>query len=262
MPHASSSLPGTHASPLQHPLGHDCGPHRHVAPSQYWSGAHCGLAPQRHSPATHTLASAGSQKVHTVPPEPHASVVPPAWHTFASQQPVGHDVPSHTQALEVLQRCPAAHAAPAPHPHWPDARHVLLVVVEQFWHALPLTPQLPVVLGLTHAPPMQHPAGHDVASHTQVPPAQRWPTAQGSDVPHLHWPLVQRLARVASHVVQALPLVPHCESDGVVQVDPLQHPLMQLAALQPWQACPTQLCPLHEAHVAPPAPHTVLLVPG
>jgi hypothetical protein len=57
----------------------------------------------------------------------------------------------------------------------------------------------------THVVPSQHPLGHDVASQTHRPPAQRWPATHAAPPPQLHCPAVQPSVSVASH-----PLHWHC----------------------------------------------------
>jgi hypothetical protein len=90
--------------------------------------------------------------------------------------------------------------------------------------AFPALPHCVVLGAVTQLEPLQHPVGHDVGSHTHVPPEHRWPAAHAGPVPHRHCPPVQALA-VAPHAMQAAPPPPHCDVDGLVtHVEPLQHP--------------------------------------
>jgi hypothetical protein len=82
------------------------------------------------------------------------------------QQPVGHEVLSQTQ-LPFTHSCPAAHAGLVPHTHCPaleqpspDDPHVV--------QAPPSVPQL-TDDAVSHAVPLQHPFGHEAASHTHAP---------------------------------------------------------------------------------------------
>jgi hypothetical protein len=80
--------------------------------------------------------------------------------------------------------------------------------------------------------PWQHPAGHDDASHVQVPPTQCWPLPQ---LPLLHSPPHPSLA---------------------------PHTLPEQFGVQP-QVPALQLVPFaHAVHTAPPCPHAPLPVPG
>lgn len=110
---------------------------------------------------------------------------------------------------------------------------------------------------------MQHPAPHDVASHTQLPPTQCCPVAHGPPVPHEHAPAVHRSERT-SQAMHTLPPVPHAATvGGDEHVAPEQQPLAQLVALQLVQAPPAHvLPPVHVAQAAPPEPHDASLVPA
>jgi hypothetical protein len=97
------------------------------------------LVPLQRCPVAHDA--------QTPPPVPHAEDSSVVTHVVPLQQPLGHDVGSHTHALP-LQRCPVAHAmqTPPPVPHAADVSAVTQLV-----------------------PPLQQPFGHDVASHAHPP---------------------------------------------------------------------------------------------
>ncbi len=62
------------------------------------------------------------------PALPQAVAVSPGWHApSAAQQPLGHEVGSHTHFPEE-HRWPFAHAGAPPHSHAPDASHPSLLV--------------------------------------------------------------------------------------------------------------------------------------
>jgi hypothetical protein len=118
-----------------------------------------------------------------VPHEPHAAPAIPqrlvvwpakATHVVPLQQPLRHDVASHTHALP-LQRCPVTHpvqgAAPVPHAENVSAVTQLLVLVlqhpaaqtfESQTHAPPLHSCVPGVHALHAVPPTPHVALADV----------------------------------------------------------------------------------------------------
>ncbi len=113
------------------------------------------------------------------------------------QQPPGHDVASHTHWPLPLHSWPVAHAAqvapPVPH----DALD-----------SEPYGSQVPVL------PPLQQPLGHDVASHTQTPPRQRFPEGQAGPLPHVQVPLAHVSVVVGSHAAHVPPLAPHDDVDS------------------------------------------------
>ena len=80
--------------------------------------------------------------------------------------------------------------------------------------------------GVVHVAPAQQPEGHDVASHTQVPPTHRWPAPHAGLEPHWQTPPTHESAPVP-HATHAPPPPPHAEGVGVVQIVPEQQPLAQ-----------------------------------
>jgi hypothetical protein len=222
-----------HVCPLQHPVLHV-------------------IEQPAHVPFTHDCAP---QLVHAVPPWPHCALVL-VTHVLPLQQPAHPELVSHVH-VPFTQRRPAPQAAPlVPQEQTP------LKQVSVFWrshvpHApLPATPHAPVVwvATLTQTFPLQQPPGHDEALHTQTPDElHTWPAAHGALPPQRHRPPVHALA-LLPQPTHALPPLPHCESDGVVQVRPAQQPLGQLAESHA-HALPVQ-CWL--AGHAGPVPHPQL----
>jgi hypothetical protein len=118
--------------------------------------------------------------LHAAPAVPHVDADSDAQGTHVPvgpplQQPLGHELASHTQ--------PCAdwlHSRP-----WPHALQVAPAVPHDVPFCDAYGSQVPV------APPLQHPPGHDVASHTQ--------------------PCDDLLHSVpAAQAVQVEPLAPHC----------------------------------------------------
>lgn len=150
---------------------------------------------------------------------------------------------------------------PPPQLHSPALEHASASVVSQLEHAEPSVPQL-VRLAGRHVVPSQHPLGHDVASHTQAPPEQRWPTAHIALAPHAQTPPAEQpSARVASQATHAAPPVPHRIAVGALHVLPEQHPLAQLA-VQPAHAPAVHAPPPQLSQLPPPLPHATGSVPG
>ena len=94
-------------------------------------------------------------------------------------------------------------------------------------------------------PPLQHPPGHEVASHT-------------------HCPLLWSHSWPEPHAAQLAPPVPHepCDSEAygshVPVAPPLQHPFGQVVASHLHAPIVLSQTPFeHEAHAAPPVPHWV-----
>ncbi len=111
---------------------------------------------------------------------------------------------------------PAAHAAPFPHwhepdahvsvvplqggllPHWqvPLAEHPFAAVVLHVVQVPPPVPQVGKDGAASHVVPLQHPL-QDVALQTQPPPEHCWPEAQGPPVvPQTHVPVPEQRSLV------------------------------------------------------------------
>ena len=256
MPHAPLSVPARQSvRPLQHPPQPENSSQRHWPLKQRKPGPQGRLLPHRQMPLTHWSAVLKSHDSHA---SPHVSkLVNFDWHTVPEQHPPSHDAVVHTHWPEPLHCVPGPHDGPVPQPQPPSVRHVLLVAPHAV-HVPPAGPHAPTVGGETHAPAWQQPVGHDVASHTHVPPLQRWPTAHGGLLPQRQAPLVHRLER-ASQAVHAAPLVPHwAVLVAVTQVVPLQQPVVHVVE-QPAHEPLTQVSPPHEVQAEPPWPHWVLV---
>ena len=101
--------------------------------------------------------------------------------------------------------------------------------------ATPAIPQVPFA-DVWHLPvASQHPFGHDVASHTQLVPLQRWPVTHGAHV---------------------RPDLPHAEAVSVVmQVVPLQQPVGHEVASHTHVPAGLHSCPVpHVLQAAPAIP--------
>lgn len=133
-------------------------------------------------------------------------------------------------------------------------------VARQSAHPLPDEPQVLAERVLQRLP-LQQPLGHEVASHVQTPPTQRWPSTHGAPLPHVQLPLEHPSDR-RSHATHAPPSVPHALAPGLTQLDPEQHPEAQVVALQSEQAPATQTPEAHVVHALPPLPHAAVVPPG
>ena len=169
----------THVVPLQQPKGQELA-----------SQTHC---PTVLSPAVLSHSWPDTQGPHAAPPVPHEVLDSDAYRTHVPvgpplQQPVGHDVESHTHCPTPLHSCPDGHAAhaapPAPHDVSDSAlgsSHVSLVV-QHPGHDVPAHEQAPAEHeaplrhGLHAAPPVPHsPADWDGPTSTQAPMALQQP---------------------------------------------------------------------------------------
>ena len=109
--------------------------------------------------------------------------------------------------------------------------------------------------------PSQQPLGHEVASHTQLPPRHRCPAAHAGPVPHAQAPPTQASANTGSQAMQAAPAVPHATEEGSLHIEPEQQPVGHPAA-QVSQTPPTQSPPPQLSQLPPPAPHALGVSPG
>jgi hypothetical protein len=106
-----------------------------------------------------------------------------------------------------------------------------------------------------HAAPKQQPLVHVVELQTHWPLTHFCPVEQALPVPHAQWPFVHESARFGSHVEHAPPFVPHVIVDGWLHVLPVQHPVVHVCE-QPRHVLFTHVLVPHDAHAAPPDPHT------
>jgi hypothetical protein len=210
-------------------------------------------------------------------------------HTPLAQHPLGHDVASQTHSPSE-HRSPSPHALLIPQRQTPIDEQLSASWVPHCTHVDPAEPQLESERAM-HVVPLQHPLGHDVASHTHRPPAHRCPDVQAAAPPHVHVPCVHPSVVFESHVphehaplthawpvahagpppqvqapaVQPSPLTPqdwqvppaapHAVAERALHVVPEQQPSGQV---QPVQAPPTQLWPSgHAAQAWPALPQAV-----
>jgi hypothetical protein len=97
----------------QQPPGHEAALHTQVPPTHCCPATHAGVRPQRHAPPAQVSAFEGSHVAQVLPPAPQLSA-DGVRQTLFLQQPVGHEVASHTHAPPT-HRWPRLHALPAPH---------------------------------------------------------------------------------------------------------------------------------------------------
>ncbi len=136
-------------------------------------------------------------------------------------------------------------------------------MVLQSVHEPPPVPQA-IDEGVVQTLFWQQPVGHEVASHTHLPPVHSCPVAHAVAPPQVQLPLAEQPSAVEPQLVHEAPAVPQAVEDvGSLQVLPEQHPVGQLVELQPLHAPLLQVWPVgHIAHMAPAAPHALGSVPG
>jgi hypothetical protein len=241
----------------QQPVGHEVASQTHAPPTQRLPAAHGALVPHRQAPPTQASALVASQAAHAAPAAPHADAVR-GTQVSPLQQPSGHEVALHTHAPPT-QACPTAHASLEPHAHAPP-RHASLRVASQARQVFPEEPHDVTEL-VRQVAPSQQPLGHEVASHTQEPPRQRWPAPHAALAPQVHAPAVQVSATLGSHTVHDEPLVPHAVSEATVQTPPRQQPVGHVVAeqLAPASASPASAAPSTAASSAPSASASVAI---
>ncbi len=208
----------------------------------------------------HESAEPVVHAAHACPTAAHA-VSDGVVHVVPSQQPFGHEVASHVHT-PATQCSPAPQGPPVPQWQTPAEEQLSEATASQLTHVEPAAPHIASEREL-HVDPAQQPLGHDVASHTQRPPAQRCPSAHAGWPPHVHVPADEHASEVeAWHATHAAPLMPHAVSPVADwQVLPTQHPAhcpAQLEQAPAWQVSPVG----HALHAAPPTPHAVGSVPA
>jgi hypothetical protein len=126
------------------------------------------VAPHTQLPLAHWLATVASQLTQLPGVVPQALVPMLVWHVpAASQQPLGHEVASHTQA-PLTQRLPLPQVTPpGPHEQLPLPRQVSVAPV-QAAQAAPLVPHA-AALGAVQLLPMQQPLAHVIVHPEQLP---------------------------------------------------------------------------------------------
>jgi hypothetical protein len=233
--------------PEQQPDGHDVASHTQLPLTHRWPAAQTDPpVPQLQAPATHRSALA-PQAEQAPPPPPHWLLDVAVTHVEPLQHPVGHDDESQTHAPDT-QRCPDAHAGPAPQRQLPPLHES--AVAEQLTQAAPDAPHRAVEGGETQVVPLQQPEGQLVPSQMQTPLEQRWPTPHALPLPHRHCPLLQ-VSAVTPHETQVVPLTPQAAAwFPATHEVPLQHPAHDGPSQT--HVPPLQRCP---APHASPAPH-------
>ena len=97
-------------------------------------------------------------------------MIPPPWHVFPMQQPLGQEVPSQTQVPP--RHCwPAPQAAPVPQAHVPFVEQESAVTGSQLLHVPPRGPHSVSDTGV-QVEPVQHPLGHELPPHGHTPAEQ------------------------------------------------------------------------------------------
>src|SRR4051812_11266220 len=99
--------------PAQQPFAQEVPSQTQAPPTQRWPRLHAGPDPQTQLPPASQPSAVTPQAAQAEPaaphdPRPRGMQAPPA------QQPLGQELASQAQ-LPDTQRCPTAHAAPAPH---------------------------------------------------------------------------------------------------------------------------------------------------
>jgi len=192
-----------HVEPVQQPEVHVCEQPMHTCPTQV-------LVPQ---------------SAQALPAPPHWVLLVPIWQTsLLSQQPFGQLVALQTHE-PFTQARPEPHWRCVPHMQWPVALQESDCVRLHVVHAPPPTPHVAwdCVLQVV---PLQHPPGHEVASHWHDPFLHSWPAPQAVFPPQLHVPPVHPSASCVLHVVHAPPPPPHPGKAGMLHaLLASQHPV-------------------------------------
>jgi hypothetical protein len=153
-----------------------------VAPEQQPLGQLVALQPL-HTPPTQ-LCPPG-QASQAPPPLPQEAALLPGRQAPPEQQPVAHDVPSHTQVL-ATHRCPGVQASTPPQRQVPPEEQLS----ERSSQTAQVEPAAPQVASerVSHRLPRQQPLGQDVASQVHRPPLQRCPPLHAEPDPHAQVP--------------------------------------------------------------------------
>jgi hypothetical protein len=210
----------------QQPFGHEPGVQTQLPPTHAWPAWQNPLRPQRHCPPEQ-VSPRGPQGTHALPCWPHA-VGDGTVQVLPLQQPLGQELALQTH-MPPTQAWPAPQGPAEPHLQAPPVQ--LSPATPQSTHAPPTGPQAAVEI-VVQLRPLQQPLGHDVASHTQMPPLHRWPVAHCGPLPQAHMPFVHWLATTLLQLPHTTPPMPHEPSDGVVQLLPVQQPFGHELGLQ------------------------------
>jgi hypothetical protein len=166
---------------------------------------------------------------HVPPPAPQAVMLFPGWQVLPWQQPVEHEAAVQMHEPPE-QTCPAAHAAAPPQVHAPVDEQPSAVAPHAM-HAAPFVPHVPAD-GVVQVGPEQHPVGHEAAVHVQMPFEHTWPAPHAAAPPHEQAPVPEQPSALVPQSTHAAPAVPQAVVEGVVHVEPTQHPVGQFDALQ------------------------------
>jgi hypothetical protein len=171
-PQAKLLFPGRQTSPWQHPVGHEVASHTQAPPTQCCPPPQAGFCPHWQTPFTQESAPKpqATQAAPLIPQADADGVV----HVEPEQQPLGHEVESHTQ-VPATQSCPAPHAGFNPHRQTPPTH--ASASGPQVTQVTPPTPQANIEES-RHSEPAQQPLGQVVGSQIQLPFTHRWPAAQ------------------------------------------------------------------------------------
>jgi hypothetical protein len=154
-PHVAGACP-SHTLPLQQPPGHDVELQTQLPLTHCCPGEHAAPVPQEHAPPWQPLASVIEHGSQVAPSVPHADTVRVVLHSFAWQQPVGHDSVLHVH-VPLTHSCPALHMGPSPHEQAPSAEQLFASVWLHALHDAPAVPHVASELTL-QVGPVQHPA--------------------------------------------------------------------------------------------------------
>ena len=226
-PHRSREGIRQTSSASQQPVGHDVASHTHAPMSQRWPAEHAAIEPHWHVPAEEQLLETVASQATQVPPPVPQVVTSRVRQSVPSQQPLGHEVSSHTQR-PAAQRCPGSQGGPSPQRHSPVTQRPARIE-SQGMHASPAGEQAESACGL-QTEPEQQPSGHVIELHDeQIPASQVSPSAQ------------------AEH---SEPPVPHSEGESPGRhSSPAQQPSQDIVSQT--QASPLQRCPAAQAGPSP-----------
>ena len=170
------------------------------------------------------------------------------------QQPLVHDVASHTHA-PATQCCPATQATPLPHLQAPPVQ-LSASVASQAAHEFPELPHWVMLSAVMQVLPEQQPLMQVEAQPAQTPEVQLSPAAQATHVepPVPHWELLVVVTQVVplqqpvAHEVESHTQLPPTQCCPAPQAGPA--PQVQLPAVHE-----SDVIALHVVHARPPAPH-------
>ncbi len=260
LPQLRSLVPARQAVPEQHPLAQEVPSQTHApftqrcpsaqgAPSAHWQDP---LAEHRSAVIPHVAQAA--------PVEPQL-VRESVRQLEPAQHPCPHDMPSQMQ-LPPTQCCPGAQAVPAPQAQAPASVQASAVMASHTAQAAPPEPHRASDRD-THEAPSQQPLGQEAASQAHRPALHFWPAPQAGPVPQAHPPAAEQPSDlVVSQPTQTAPPWPQVDTEGGLQVAPEQHPVGQVALLQPLHRPAVQVWVLgHVSHAPPPPPQELTLSP-